>query len=223
MKMFPDVFGPIPEELPPLREINHEIPLIDKDKTYNYRLPKCPEAIKPALFDKIAKYTRAGWWRAKAASQAAPMPCLVKKNGDIRTVFDLRPRNDNTVKDVTPFPDQDTIRNDIARAKFKSKGDLSNAYEQVRTEPDHVDRTSFATINGTYVSEVMQQGDCNAPSTFQRLMTHIFRDYIGRFVHVYLDDIYIYSDTKEDHMEHIRLVLEKLREQKFYLSPEKTS
>ena len=151
------------------------------------------------------------------------MLCLVKKSGDIRTVFDLRPRNDNTVKDVTPFPDQDTIRNDIARARCKSKADLSNAYEQVRNEPDHVDRTAFATINGTYVSEVMQQGDCNAPSTFQRLMTHIFRDYIGRFVHVYLDDIYIYSDSKEEHMEHIRLVLEKLREQKFYLSRDKTS
>ena len=75
----------------------------------------------------------------------------------------------------------------------------------------------FATISGTYVSNIMQQGDCNAPATFQRLMTSIFRDVIGRFMHVYLDDIFIYSTTAEEHEEHLRVVFECLRANSLYL------
>lgn len=67
----------------------------------------------------------------------------------------------------------------------------------------------------------MQQGDCNAPATFQRLMTHLFRRFIGKFLHVYLDDIYIYSNSFEDHRSHIRQVLDVLRENSLYLNPSK--
>jgi len=71
------------------------------------------------------------------------------------------------VKDMTPFPDQDQIRMDIARARYCSKIDLFNAYEQVRVEPEDVKKTAFSTIFSTFLSQVMQQGDCNAPATFQ--------------------------------------------------------
>jgi hypothetical protein len=83
------------------------------------------------------------------------------------------------VKDVTPLPDQEVIWEDVARAKFRSKIDLSDAYEQVHVHTEDVDKTAFATIVGTYVSLIMQQGDCNAPAMFQHLMTLIFRDIIG--------------------------------------------
>ncbi len=64
----------------------------------------------------------------------------------------------------------------------------------------------------------MQQGDCNVPGTFQRLMTWIFREYLGVFVHVYLDDIFVFSRTIGDHEEHLRLVFARLCEQRLYLS-----
>ncbi len=129
--------------------------------------------------------------------------CIPKKDGRLRTVIDARQRNDNTVKDVTPLPDQKVIREDVARAPIRSKIDLADAYEQVRVKPEDVDKTVFTTIAGTYASNVVQQGDCNAPATFQRLMTSIFRDVIGRFVHVYLDDIFIFSNSYEEHEEHL--------------------
>ena len=216
-----DIMNGAPSELPPLREINHKIPLIDPDKVYNYHLPRCPEAIKTALMAKIDRYENAGWWKRAVTTQAAPMLCVPKKNGDLRTVVDCRKRNDNTLRDVTPFPDQDQIRNDVARAKFRSKIDLSDAYEQIRVHPEDVDKTAFATVYGTYVSYVMQQGDCNAPSTFQRLMTFVFRDYIGKFVHVYLDDIFVFSDTIREHEQHLKAVFDRLREFKLYLKAEK--
>jgi hypothetical protein len=78
-----------------------------------------------------------------------------------------------------PLPDQDAICEDVAWAKYRSKIDLADAYEQVRVEPNDVQKTVFSTIMGTYISNVVQQGDCNAPATFQRLMTSIFQDVIG--------------------------------------------
>jgi hypothetical protein len=213
-----------PDRLPPLRKINHRIPLIDENKRFSYRPPKCPDAFKEALMTKINRYVKAGWWVPVTTSHAIPMLCVPKspKNRtELRTVFDFRDQNSNTHKDLTPMPDQDNIRQDVARAKYRSKADISNAYELMRVEPDDVWKTAFSTIYGTFVSNVMLMGDCNAPSTFQRFVTDLFRDYIGKFVHVYLDDIFIFSDNVEDHERHIGLIIEKLREVEMFLNPKK--
>ncbi|KAL7280521.1 hypothetical protein ACG7TL_005453 [Trametes sanguinea] len=216
-----DIMRPPPETLPPFREVNHRIPLIDEQKKYRYHLPRCADVVKPELLAKINRYVAAGWWRPVTCEQAAPLLCVAKKDGKLRTVVDARQRNSNTVHDLTPFPDQDLIRMDVARAKYRSKIDLSDAYEQVRIVVEDVWKTAFATPFGTFVSEVMQQGDTNAPSTFQRLMTAIFRDCIGRFVHVYLDDIFVFSDSKEEHEKHLKIVFDKLRKARLYLSRKK--
>ncbi len=98
---------------------------------------------------------------------------------------------------------------------------MSEAYEQICIRPEDVSKTAFATIYGTFVSLVMQQGDCNAPSTFQRLMTSVFCDLIARFVHFYLDDIFIFSLSVKEHERHLGQVFAKLRETQLYLSREK--
>ena len=87
-----------------------------------------------------------------AAKQATPMLCIPKRNGTLRTVFDLRQQNENTWKDVTPFPDQDTIRHDIARATFRSKLDMTEAYEQTRIRPEDVRKTTFSMIFSMFQS-----------------------------------------------------------------------
>ncbi|OJT08314.1 hypothetical protein TRAPUB_792 [Trametes pubescens] len=104
-----DLVGPIPLELPPMREINHCIPLMDEQHRYNYHHPRCPDAVRGELKAKMDRYLEAGWWEMKPANQAAPLLCVLKKNGKLRTVIDARQQNDNTFKDVTPFPDQDNI------------------------------------------------------------------------------------------------------------------
>ena len=166
-------------KLPPLHEVNHRIPLVDEGKQYSYHLPCCPDSLKPQLAEKIQLYVSAKWWIMASVPQAAPMLCIPKKTGKLRTMIDCRKHNDNMVKDVTPFPDQDQIRMDVARAKYCLKIDLSNTYEQVRVEPEDAKKTAFSTVFGTFLSQVMQQGDCNAPATFQRLMTVVLREYIG--------------------------------------------
>lgn len=94
-------------------------------------------------------------------------------------------------------------------------------YEQVRIVAEDIWKTAFATPFGMFVSEVMQQGDTNVPSMFQHLMTTLFCDFIGQFVHVYLDDIFVYSDTLEEHEQHLAQVFEVLQKAKLFLSRSK--
>jgi hypothetical protein len=148
-----DLMGPIPETLPPFREINHEINLVDESVVYGYHMPRCSDVLRPQLRDKINCYVKAGWWEMRPVPQAAPLLCIHKKTGMLRTVVDARKRNDNTIKGVTPFPDQDNIRMDMAKARFRSKIDMSDVYEQIRVWPEDVWKTAFAPTFGTAVSK----------------------------------------------------------------------
>ncbi|KIJ58717.1 hypothetical protein HYDPIDRAFT_67080, partial [Hydnomerulius pinastri MD-312] len=67
--------------LPPLREVNHQIPLIDEKKRYTYHLPRCPDLLKVPLVKKICRYMDAGWWEMRSVTQATPMLCIQKKSG----------------------------------------------------------------------------------------------------------------------------------------------
>ena len=108
-----DLVSGIPLKLLPIQEVNHKINLIDPKKHIHYHLPKCPEHFHEELSQKIEKYSTAQWWIPAVPHQVVPMLCIPKKNGKLHTVFDLWEQNDNMVKDVTPFPDQDIIHNDM--------------------------------------------------------------------------------------------------------------
>ena len=130
-------------------------------------------------------------------------------------------RVDQFLTDVTPFPDQDIIHNDMARAAYWSKLNMSEVYEQICIVPEHIHKTAFATVLGTFRSQVMQMGGCNALSTFQWLMTTIFHDCISWFIHVYLDDIFIYSHSLEEHEKHLEIVFQWLRNHYLFLRKSK--
>ena len=88
MRSCEDIMKGAPERLPPLRDINHHIPLVDEKKRYKYHNPRCLDSLKPKLAEKIARYTRVGWWEQAQAEQAAPMLCVRKKTNKLRTVID---------------------------------------------------------------------------------------------------------------------------------------
>ena len=96
--------------------------------------------------------------------------------------------------------------------------DLKNAYEQIRIIPEHVNRSAVTMPDDNMVSQVIQEGDCNAPTTYQMLMNYLFSAYIGRFMDIYRDDIVLYSNCLEDHVKHVKLALNVLRKEKLYLS-----
>ena len=139
----------------------------------------------------------------------------------LRCVVDLREGNKNTHKMTSPLPDMEGMLRRTASHQYWMLLDMKNAYEQIRVIPEHVPRTMVTTPDGNMVSHVLQQGDCNAPATHQALMNHLFSPYIGRFMDIYLDDISIYSNSLEEHVKHVKLVLDILKRERLYLSRSK--
>jgi hypothetical protein len=212
--------------LPPFRAVNHTILIIDENKVYSWRPSKCPEALKSAWRDKKEIYLKSGRWRLATGMNAVPMLILKKpgkQTGEIRnrTVIDKREVNANTRKLTAPLPDMDGILRNIVRHLIRSLVDGKDCYEQIRVAEDHAPRTLFITPDGTMESLVLQQGDLNGPATCQLLMNHIFSEYIGVFMDVYLDDIVIYLDTPGEHIKHLRKIFTVLRREKLYLSADK--
>jgi hypothetical protein len=162
--VFPDQ---IPEELPPMREVNHHIRLRDPSNLKNQPTYSIPDAYKSPLCDWINQQQRRGVIYRAEAPGAAPMFVQPKADGKrIRPLVDLKLRNENTVMDSSAIPNQTQILNAVGRARFRSKIDLSDAYFQTRLDPESERYNSFKTPFGSFISRVMLQGDMNAPATF---------------------------------------------------------
>src|SRR6187401_609663 len=131
-------------------------------------------------------------------------------------VVDYRPVNLVTIKNKYPLPRISDLYDQLAGSSVFSKMDLRLGYHQIKIRNGDIPKTAFVTRYGHYEYTVMSFGLTNAPATFSRLMNSIFMEYLDKFVVVYLDDILIFSKNKEDHAEHLRLVLEKLREHQLY-------
>ena len=226
IKEFPDVFPEEPSlKLPPLRKgFDCRINLIDENKKMNPAVIPVPPKWMSHFRQKIQQDLQAGRIYPSSSTQAASMFCVPKpgKPDEPRFVTDFRQRNANTVRDNYPLPNMTHIINDIARAKFRSLVDLKDTFFQIRIHPEDEWKTAFKTPFGMFNSRVMNQGECNAPSTFMRFINHIMQDFLGIFVHIYIDDICIYSNTREEHINHIRQVCQRLKEHKLYASPKKS-
>src|SRR5947199_2393340 len=207
---FPDIFPEkILNELPPLREphMHYRIKLIDPEKIINPQVIPITEKYYSQFREHMIKNLNSDQIYPSSSSQASAMFCVPKPaNPQIaHFVTDFRARNLNTVKDRYPLPHIPTILNHLAKAKYRSKIDLMDAYFKIRVEHESKKHTEFKTPDGQmYNSRVMQQGDCNSPSTFMRIINYILQSFLGIFVFVYLDDIFIYSDTLEEHIDHIK-------------------
>ena len=122
---------------------------------------------------------------------------------------------------MSPLPDIKMILCNVIPYPYHTLLDEKDAYEQICVMPEDVPKTLFTIPDGTIVSHVMQISNCNAGATYQLLMNHIFASYIGNFMYIYLDDIVIYSKMPEEHVRHVKLVIDTLRANKFYLSKHK--
>jgi hypothetical protein len=106
---------------------------------------------------------------------------------------------------------------------IRAQIDLPTAYYQIGMFPDDIHKTAFKTPFGMFEWLVMPQGLCNAPGTFQRYMNWVLRKFIGRFCYVYLDDIVIWSNSVEEHIRNVRLILDALREHGIIASLDKST
>ena len=221
--MFPEVFvKELPEDMPPVRKILHRITLKDPTKLLKTPTFKAPQALMPIFREWIDKQLRTGILQRSPVPGGTSMFLEAKPDGRIRPLVDLRFRNDNTVADHSQIPNQQTILQAVAQGKYHSKIDLSDAYFQTRVHPDDVKYNTIKTPFGGFTSQVMMQGDMNAPATFVRVIEDLFHGELGKFIWIYIDNIFIFSNRFEEHIEHVQHACRKLKEHKFYANPKKS-
>ena len=139
-----------------------------------------------------------------------------KKDGSLRLCIDYRWLNKVIVKNKYPLPRIDDLMDQLRGAKVFSKIDLRSKYHQIRVKEEDISKIVFRTRYRHYEFRVMSFGLTNASAVFMDYMNRIFRPYLDKFVVVFIDDILIYSKTKEEHEEQLRVVLEILRDKKLY-------
>ncbi|KAL0537610.1 hypothetical protein IC582_026593 [Cucumis melo] len=134
----------------------------------------------------------------------------------MRLCIDYRELNKVTVKNRYPLPRIDDLFDQLQGATVISKIDLRSGYHQLRSKDGDVPKTAFRSRYGHYEFIVMSFGLTNAPTVFMDLMNRVFREFLDTFVIVFIDDILIYSKTEAEHEEHLRIVLQTLRDNKLY-------
>ncbi|KAA3484088.1 DNA/RNA polymerases superfamily protein [Gossypium australe] len=195
---YSDVF---PEELlglPPICEVEFGIELLPGTTHMSIALYRMAPTELKELKSQLQELTERRFARPSFSPWGAPVLFVKKKDGTMRMCIDYRQLN--KLKGATVF----------------SKIDLRSRYYQLRVKDSDIPKTTFRTRYGHYEFLVMPYGLTNAPAVFMDLMNRIFRPYPDRFVVVFIDDILIYSRDENDHAEHLRIVLQTLREKQLY-------
>ncbi|GJY96552.1 putative reverse transcriptase domain-containing protein [Tanacetum coccineum] len=138
-----------------------------------------------------------------------------KKDGSFRVCIDYLELNKLTVKNRYPLPRIDDLFDQLQGSSIYSKIDLRSGYHQLRVREEDITKTTFRTRYGHYEFQVMPFGLTNAPAVFMDLMNRVCKPYLDKFVIVFIDDILIYSREKQEHEEHLKLILELLKKEQF--------
>ena len=184
---------------------------------------RMPFAVRQEVARQIREMQQAGVIQPSSSPWASPVVMVRKKDGTHRFCIDYRDLNAVTVPGTFPLPRIDDLLDQLGQSRFFSTLDLASGYWQIH--PDSRKKTAFVTPQGLFEFRVMPFGLTNAPSVFQRLMQKVLAGLNPEdgpdFVVVYIDDILVFSRTLEEHLEHLRMVIERLEEAQLKLKPVK--
>ncbi|GJP37609.1 hypothetical protein CLOM_g22000 [Closterium sp. NIES-68] len=207
--IFPDI---LPAGLPSERDHDHKIELEPGAQPTIRTQWRLTQLELDELRCQLDYLLEKGFVRPSTSPFAAPILFTPKKDGGLRMCIDYRALNRVTIKSRYPIPRADKLIDQLRGAKFFSKIDVRGAYHQIRvTEADRY-KTAFRTRYGSYEYTVMPFGLTNAPSTFQLTMNEVFQPLLDKCVIVYLDDILIYSTTREQLLKDLEAVFSLLQQ-----------
>ncbi|XP_057811844.1 uncharacterized protein LOC131026086 [Salvia miltiorrhiza] len=213
---FQDVFPENLPGLPPDRQVEFTIDLEPGAAPVSkapYRMgPKELEELKIQLQELLDL----GFIRPSVSPWGAPVLFVKKKDGTLRLCIDYRELNKLTLKNKYPLPRIDDLFDQLKGASVFSKIDLKSGYHQLKVRHEDIPKTAFRTRYGHYEFVVVPFGLTNAPAVFMDLMNRVFHPYLDKFALVFIDDILIYSKNEEEHREHLRTVLQTLRDERLY-------
>ena len=169
--------------------------------------------LKNQLDELLAK----GYIKPSVSPFGSPCLFVKKKDGSLRLVIDYRKLNAVTIKNNFGLPRIDESLQSLKDAKWFSRLDLFSGFNQVRMRTEDEEKTAFICKYGHYQYQVCPMGLSNAPATFQNLMNHVLRDLINVCVISYIDDILVYSETLDKHIQDVERVLQLLRKHKLYI------
>ncbi|KAJ1040698.1 hypothetical protein NDA10_002716 [Ustilago hordei] len=212
-----DVFDEVEaDKLPHHTEHDLHLELIEGGKP-----PQGPLYLKgPKEMSELRRYLdenlEKGFIRPSKSPARSPVLFVPKKDGGLRLCVDYRGLNEITVKNRAPLPLIEEQLFLLRKARIYTKLDLRAAYNLIRIAKGDEWKTAFGTQLGLYEYLVMPFGLANAPAHFQSFINDIFRDIIGIYVVVYLDDFLIFSDTGEAHVKHVTEILTRLRSNRLF-------
>ena len=215
---FGDVFpDELPSGVPPARGSEpFRIDLKEGTKPFGRYGPRMTEENTREAEKMLKELLAKGFIRPSRSPWGSPMFLVDKPDGGKRMVIDYRGLNAATTRNRYPLPRIDELFDQLQGARYFSKLDLRTGYWQIRVASEDVAKTAFTSRHGHFEWLVLPMGLTNAPAEFMALMENTFREELNKFVLVFLDDILVYSSTLEEHERHLRVVLQRLREQKLY-------
>jgi hypothetical protein len=165
----------------------------------------------------LAENLKKGFIDRSVADHGSPILFVKKPGGGLRFCVDYRKLNALTKKNRYPIPLVEETLAQLSGAKIMSKIDIRHAFNRIRmATPEDEDLTTFRTSFGSYKYRVLPFGLANGPATFQEYINSVLWDCLGIYASAYLDDIMIWSQSREEHIKHLRIVIRKLREAGLY-------
>ncbi|GJX45085.1 putative reverse transcriptase domain-containing protein [Tanacetum coccineum] len=213
---FPEVFLEDLSGILPTRQVEFQIDLVPGAATVArapYRL--APSEMKE-LSDQLQELSDKGFIRPSSSPWGAPVLFVKKKDGSFWMCINYWELNKLRVKNRYPLPRIDDLFDQLQGLSVNLKIDRRSSYHQLRVREEVIPKTTFRSRYGHYEFQVMPFGLTNTPAVFIDLMNRVCKPYLDKFVIIFIDDILIYSKSKKEHEEHLKLILELLKKEEFY-------
>jgi hypothetical protein len=215
---YTDVLNSKQMGLPPKLAIDHAIKIIpgSEQEQWHKGFYRMSQDELADLHSQLEELLAKGYIRPPTSPYGVPVLLVINYTGERRLSVDYRALNKQTVKSRYPLPRVDTSLDQFTGASYFTKIDRASAYHQVRVRPEDVNKTAFCTRYGHHEFTVMPFGLCNAPATFQRLISDVFRHLLDKSMIAFVDDILFYSRTADEPQQHVREVLQLLRQHRLH-------